>query len=135
MYAICPQPPLPKLFRQTYCKQHVRCLALAIRAPLFVRLAALETVVVPTDRTQTVPIASHTNNTWRRRGEQFWHNEIREEKVADVIGAELHFQSVGGSAVGGRHDAGTIDEDVDVFCVRQDFLCRLSYLGLRCEVQ
>mmetsp|Transcript_14337 Transcript_14337/g.30653 ORF Transcript_14337/g.30653 Transcript_14337/m.30653 type:complete len:236 (+) Transcript_14337:53-760(+) len=39
--------------------------------------------------------------------------ELGEEEVAEVVGAELHFHALSGEGEGARHDAGAVHEDVE----------------------
>jgi len=44
--------------------------------------------------------------------------QFRQQRVTDVIGAELHLVALGRPAVGHRHDAGVVEQDVEAGRVR-----------------
>jgi hypothetical protein len=40
--------------------------------------------------------------------------QVRKREVAEVVGADLHLEAVGGARLGDRHHAGVVDQDVEV---------------------
>ena len=58
-----------------------------------------------------------------RRGEKGGFEELEEQKVGEMVGAELGFESVGCfDDCWGSHDAGVIDEDVQCGSLGEDGL-------------
>lgn len=126
-----------QLLGKGYGEEHVGCLGLAICGPLVVRLAIIKVVVVLAHVAEAVAVAAHVDNTRSFRRQQLVHDEVGEEKVAEVVGGKLALEAIGRQLVVGSHDAGIVDEDVDDGDVgpREDSGCRSAGRGERVAVQ
>lgn len=45
---------------------------------------------------------------------KFGHDQIRQEEVSDMVGAELAFNPIHGLTKGTGHDCRVVDQDVDL---------------------
>lgn len=70
-----------------------------------------------------------------RAGEQSWFEKLEQEKVAEVIAAELKLETVFSATLGYSHDSGIVDKDVELLTAREELLgCFLDALET-CEFQ
>ena len=63
------------------------------------------------------------------RGCRLFHQRKKhlcQQKVAQVIGSELHVESIFRLPPGASHDAGIVDKDVNLLLLVQQLLCTLS---------
>ncbi len=90
-------------------EQEVGQLALPVGPPLLVGLRGLE--VVEVDPPELVRVAGHRDHAGP--GTQGSGEQPGEGEVAEVVGAELHLEPVGGLPPGDGHHAGVVDQDVE----------------------
>ncbi len=64
--------------------------------------------------------AGHGHHPGRRGGEQRGHESRGEHPVTEMIDPELHLKSIGGTALGHRHESGVVHENVDLRMVLAD---------------
>ena len=62
------------------------------------------------------------------------HELVDEHEMAEVIGSELRFETVGGLALRTRHYAGIGDDHIEGFALREQFVCGFAYALERGEV-
>ena len=55
------------------------------------------------------------------------HDELREEEVAEVVGAELHVEALLRLPLGAEHDPGVVDEDVELVLVDEQLARALAH--------
>ena len=93
-------------------------LGLGIGEPGVVEAGSVETVIVDVDAAVAVTRRTHRDDAGGEfrggGGEEERLQELEEQEVGEVVGAELGFMAVGCFRVGGDgHDAGVVDEDVE----------------------
>jgi hypothetical protein len=90
-------------------EQEVGELGLAVGAPRLVA-ALLPIEVVEPDLAHAVRAGGDHDDAVADPRQQ----QVREREVAEVVGADLHLEAVGGARLRDRHHAGVVDQDVDV---------------------
>ncbi len=74
----------------------------------------LEIGVVEMDRAHVVPAAREVDDPLGSAALDQGHQFAGQREMAEVVGAQLHLEAIGGVGEGGRHYAGIVDEDVDL---------------------
>ena len=115
-------------------EERVGRLRLPVGGPVEV-LGVLEVGVVPQDRRLEVAGRRQAHDARRRGGEQRRQDEVGEEEVAEVVGAELHLEPVGGARERARHHAGVVDEQVDARVALDQLGGGLAHAGQRGQVE
>src|SRR5579862_713908 len=93
---------------QLVCEQQIRELALPICEPFVV--AALPFEIVEADLAHPMRAAADVDYPRSRRREQRVEQQSGERKMPEVIGAELHLESILGLAIRRRHHARVVDQ-------------------------
>lgn len=105
-------PPLPHPLCELNRIEDVGGFGLRVGGPFVVHDAILESEVVVPHGAIAVRIGGHIDDA--AAGGEFAEDAVGEDEVAEVVGGELGLEAVGRFAVGRGHDAGVVDEDVDV---------------------
>ena len=92
-------------------EQDVGGLRLAVRGELVV-LAPLVVGIVPHDVGSPVPARAEVDDARRRIGEQHRHQQVGQQEVPDVVGAELHLEAFDGAFERRVHHARVVDQQV-----------------------
>ena len=90
-------------------EQCVGGLGLAVGVPVEVLVLARVVGVVPADAALAVPGRAQHHHPRRSGGGQLVGQQHREQEVAQVVGPELHLETVDGAAQRAGHDTGIVD--------------------------
>ena len=93
-------------------EQHVGGLGPAVGHPRVVGLA-LEVGIVEVDVAEAVAGRREQHDAGAAGGHQRGREQLDEQEVAEVVGAELHLEAVDGGALRAGHHAGVGDEHVE----------------------
>ena len=55
------------------------------------------------------------------------HQHLCQQEVSQVVGAQLHLKAIGCLPIWAGHDAGIVDEDVNLVLIVQEMLCTLPH--------
>jgi len=69
-----------------------------------------------------VALAANGDDAGRAGLEDDWNQVAGEGEVAEVVDAELHLEALRGLLLGGRHQAGVVDEDVEALVCCEELL-------------
>src|SRR6202040_4303083 len=96
------------------CKKDVGCLRAAVGNPWVVR-SALEVGVLKIDAGVTVPCGCGVEQppAWSKKQ----RNPVHQDEVAEVIRAELRFESIFGMTEWCRHDTGISNDHIERFAL------------------
>ena len=86
-------------------------LGLGVRAAPAVVVLGLQ--VAEVDPAQLVPVAAHGDHPRSRRGQQSGQDQAGQGEGPEMVGPELQLEAVAGPVVGGHHDPGVVDEQID----------------------
>ena len=101
------------------CEQDVGGLRPPVAEPRLVR-RAFEVGVVEVHVAEPVPSRAERHDAGRRGGDERGCEQVREQEVPEVVGAELQLEAVGGGAEGASHDTGVVDEHVETVMVGEE---------------
>ncbi len=93
---------------QPHGEQDVRRLRLSVGHPLVV-IAVVEERIVEIHRAHVMTGGAQVDDSRGRRRLERGREQTGEQKVAHVIGGELHLPSRRGARQGARHDPGVVD--------------------------
>jgi hypothetical protein len=94
---------------------------LTVGEPLLIR-PLLELDVVEDHRRHVMAARADRDDAARRAAQQRRRQQTGEEKVAEVIRAELHLEAVARLGEGTSHDTGVVDQHVEPRMARQEAL-------------
>lgn len=106
--------PVTTVLDQGEAEQRIGRLGLPIRQPPLVVFALIEAGIRPADMSDAVHPAGDGDDARGRRRQDLVHDQVGEEEMAEMVGLELALEPVFGEPEWYGHDAGIIDENVDV---------------------
>lgn len=104
--------------RQLAGEQHVGQLALTVGRPAVV--AALAHQILAPYVGVAMRFAGNDHDATGRRSSQPIEQQIGEQKVAEMVDAQVRFEAVHGARLSDVHDAGIVDEHIEAGLVAQE---------------
>lgn len=70
--------------------------------------------IVEADGAEAVAVAGNVDDAGALGSEDLFHDEVGQEKVPEVIGSKLHLEAIRRHGVRDGHDAGVVDDNVNL---------------------